>query len=175
VAVYNYASVPTGVLTGAKATVSRLYGYAGVETLWVNVPLDAGSAPFDSGASRDSFIVQMIIRPQWAEQAVGVVRGRPRSGRGVASISFERITQLAQEVHNQKLADILGYVMVHEIAHLLLPSGAHARFGLMRERWDKEDLRRMAAGYLRFTKSEERLIRERCESLRRDSDDLYSR
>jgi hypothetical protein len=90
----------------------------------------------------------------------------------MAFVSFERATQLARGVRDARLADILGYVMVHEIAHLVLPSRAHARFGLMRERWDTEDLGRMAAGFLRFTTSEERLIRDRCESFWRDSDDL---
>jgi len=52
---------------------------------------------------------------------------------------------------NVGLADILGNVVAHELGHLLLGSNSHAVAGIMRVRWQGEELRRLARGGLLFT------------------------
>ena len=62
--------------------------------------------------------------------------------------------QSAVELHsawNVDLSDILGSVMAHELGHLLLGSNSHAPTGIMRARWQGEELSRAARGSLLFT------------------------
>ncbi len=49
--------------------------------------------------------------------------------------------------------------MAHEIGHLLLGPKRHSRSGIMRARWDQEDLRLAAEARLRFTSQQAELIR----------------
>jgi hypothetical protein len=55
---------------------------------------------------------------------------------------------------------ILGYGAVHEIGHLLLPSGHHSPTGVMRAEWSVEELKLIRAGSLRFTPEQAAGMRE---------------
>ena len=50
--------------------------------------------------------------------------------------------------------------MAHEVAHLLMPSVAHAPSGIMRNDWTPSDYRRASLGQLRFTEEQAQLMRE---------------
>jgi hypothetical protein len=52
----------------------------------------------------------------------------------------------------------LGFVIVHEIGHLLL-GNAHSEEGIMRANWTSRDLRRATQGQLRFTAEQVRRMR----------------
>jgi hypothetical protein len=164
VILYNYASVPADVVSGGKATVARLYDLAGVDIAWIDAQVDAACASFNPRATHDTFTVQMIVRPRLSHAVLGYVRGRARDTSGVAYISFDQTTRAARD-RTQQPADVFGYAMAHEIAHLLLPTVVHTPHGLMRERWQDDDFRNIAAGYLRFTPSEEALIRARVDGV----------
>ncbi len=45
-------------------------------------------------------------------------------------------------IYNIDLGGVLGTVMAHEMGHLLLGSNAHAVSGIMRDRWEDDELRR---------------------------------
>lgn len=174
VVLYNYASVPADVVSGGKATVERLYDLAGVETRWIDAQVGAPCASFNPRAPHDTFVVQMIVRSRLSHPVLGFIRGDVEGGgrddargerrerSGVAYISFDEIARAASG-RAQPPADIFGYAMAHEIAHVLLPTAAHTRDGLMRERWRDDDFRSIAAGALRFTPDEEALLRTRVE------------
>jgi hypothetical protein len=69
----------------------------------------------------------------------------------------------ARELHNSwnfPLADVVGNLMAHELGHLLLGSNSHAPAGIMRARWQGDDLRRAARSNLWFTS-------EQAENMRR--------
>ena len=55
--------------------------------------------------------------------------------------------------------DLLGFVMAHEIAHLMLPRGSHAETGLMRGRWDVRDFQRTDVLTLGFSPDQASEIR----------------
>ena len=57
-------------------------------------------------------------------------------------------------------SELLGYVMAHELGHLLLPDGAHSPAGLMRPALDPAQVRAAAEGLLTFTPDQAGLIRE---------------
>jgi hypothetical protein len=57
--------------------------------------------------------------------------------------------------------DLLGYVVVHELGHLLLGLDSHSAEGVMRGKWDLEALRQAARGTLIFSASEAERMRTR--------------
>jgi hypothetical protein len=67
-----------------------------------------------------------------------------------SDVFYDRTTELQTSWH-VSLADILGNVIAHELGHLLLGSNSHASMGIMKGRWQGEELRRAARGGLLFT------------------------
>jgi predicted membrane protein len=54
---------------------------------------------------------------------------------------------------------VLGYVLTHEVGHLLLGSNSHAVNGIMSPHWNGAELRRISEGPLLFLPSESRILR----------------
>src|SRR5262249_44633249 len=54
---------------------------------------------------------------------------------------------------------LLGHVIAHEIGHLLLGENAHYPSGLMKIKWNQNDLQRMVQGDLLFTAQQSQRIR----------------
>ena len=54
----------------------------------------------------------------------------------------------------------MAFVVAHEVGHLLLPIGSHSPDGLMRGRWDVNDLRRTDPRAISFTPRQAELIRD---------------
>jgi hypothetical protein len=72
-------------------------------------------------------------------------------GQGCYSdVFYDRVAELHAN-WNESLADTLGNVMAHELGHLLLGSNSHNGLGIMRARWQSEELRGLARGGLWFT------------------------
>jgi hypothetical protein len=55
---------------------------------------------------------------------------------------------------------VLGYVIAHELGHLLLPVNSHASDGIMQADWDPKLISR-AGGFLSFSPDQGRLLRLR--------------
>jgi hypothetical protein len=87
---------------------------------------------------------------RWKNEVFGVAFLSAEGTGCYSDVFYER----AMELHtnwNVSLADILGNVMAHELGHLLLGSNSHNGMGIMRERWQGEELRRLSRGSLSFT------------------------
>lgn len=55
-------------------------------------------------------------------------------------------------------AAVLGYVLVHEIAHILQGVARHSESGIMKAQWDKADFVRMRLVPMSFTEEDVDLI-----------------
>ncbi len=55
---------------------------------------------------------------------------------------------------------LLGYVMAHEIGHILQGVSQHSREGIMKQRWEAVDYQDMRRGVLKFSESDVSLIRQ---------------
>ena len=77
----------------------------------------------------------------------------PRFGSGDhAGVFLSRVRQkAAQSVGVIDISDLLGYVIAHEIGHLLLHSTLHSSEGLMRADLRQADLKKAAQRQLKFT------------------------
>ena len=63
------------------------------------------------------------------------------------------------------LAQLLGFVMAHEMGHMLLPYGAHSQVGIMRPEWDRAQVKNAVEGVLTFTPVQAALIRARLQNV----------
>lgn len=96
--------------------------------------------------------------------AVRIVPWSPKSGDAVfgnaflssdgegaySDVFYDSIKKLDEEWH-ARMPILLGYVIAHEIGHLLLGTNAHSWLGIMRSQWHGEELRSIAMGRLLFT------------------------
>lgn len=77
----------------------------------------------------------------------------------LATVYVDRVADLAA-ASRVDLPTLLGRAIAHEIGHLLLGTGAHARAGVMRAVWSPDVLRRSAADDWRFTPRDAEALRE---------------
>src|SRR5262245_10234349 len=79
-----------------------------------------------------------------ADKVVGVA-AVAEHGRGrIAYVLFDRVIAAATDAVVDPM-HVLGLVMAHEIAHLLLPPKPHSLTGLMRPGWDVREFREDAS------------------------------
>ena len=151
VALRNEAAVPAQILGAAQARLAGIYENAGFEIVWDD----------DDGSRRGCIVLkleaQAVVAPSSAEvMGLALRRGRTRT----AYIFFLRVVDSARK-HHMTLATLLGYVMAHEIGHLLLPANSHSSKGLMRGDWSVAQMQDARIGKLAFTKPETRLMTRR--------------
>ena len=63
---------------------------------------------------------------------------------------YGRVDAYARQ-HAKPVAQVLGHVMAHELGHLLLPHGSHAKSGIMTAAWDRKQIEQIGRGWLSFT------------------------
>jgi hypothetical protein len=163
VSVYNDAGLSATLLAGAESKAAKIFERAEVEVTWMNCSAPE-VPPSDKGA---------CIRFDWPSHlAMRIVPRSKRSRKevfGIAFLSAEGtgcystvFLDQAMDLHagaNIDLASILGSVMAHELGHLLLGLNSHASTGIMRARWQPEDLSSVARGSLVFTTEQAELMR----------------
>jgi hypothetical protein len=170
VSVYDSVGISSAVLAEAEREAAKIFKPAGVNVLWMNCPTAATSDP-DSG---------VLIPPdcglvEWPTHLA--LRIVPRSNRftnevfGVAFLSAEGVGCYSDVFYdhatglragsNVSVTNILGNVIAHELGHLLLGSNSHAPSGIMKARWEGEELDRVAKEGLSFTAEQAEHIRER--------------
>lgn len=163
--IYNYARVPRETLLHAGREAMRIFGHAGAELEW----LDCSASPTESmvgiceGPLRPGHFVLRIL-PR-ARKGHASLRGSTlattlivgNSG-SMASIFYEYVIELAAGGRASP-GQVLGHVAAHEIGHLLLGPDAHTARGLMRARWDRDEMEQMGQANLFFGPQQAKAIR----------------
>jgi hypothetical protein len=163
VSVHNDANVPAGDMASAENTASRIFGEAGLVVKWIVCsPTQDTTRQFCNEAEFPSHLhVRIVSQPRNATTSTLGISYLAADGTGCYSdVFFSRIIDLHSS-SGQNIGPILGHVMAHEIAHLLLGINSHSPFGIMRAQWQKEELLKAAKGELLFTMEESRVMRER--------------
>ena len=167
--IHDYWHVSTQSLTRAREVVTGMYERIGVHTEWTGVVQQnerhPGSAPRESIAripiAQVTFIIltpKMAARGQVEEGALGFA-AVPTEGMGrIAYAIYDRIRDTAARAAMNE-DDLLGFVMAHEIAHLMLPRGAHEETGLMRGHWNVRDFQQTDVMRLGFSPQQASEIR----------------
>ncbi len=173
--VLNYAEVPEKTLIQAEEEVTRIFRKIGVESVWRHISLSSEQNPAGSVFRRSSFpflelsilIISRSAAKTMAERLdlkkeVFGLSPRSKDGRGgrLAYVFHHRVREyVIKRTLFEQEALVLGLVIAHEIGHLLLNHTNHSRTGIMRERWDRQDLRLAAFGDLVFSPQQADLIR----------------
>ena len=158
--IHNRANVSADVLARAGAHVTRVYAAADIDILWH--PGD-GPAP-----ASDLRLTIVITRTPPSMLSAGravlgtAAESERRCGR-VAYALWQRAVEFAS-AENRAVEMVLGYVIAHEVGHLLLPPPSHSASGIMRATWNPEDLDDAERDRLRFTDEQARQIRRRIAS-----------
>jgi hypothetical protein len=161
--VYNYAQLDRSALLAAESKATRILGQAGVELRWVDCP----APPADSANYPDcqtpwqanDYVVNVlphsmaVLMGESADE-LGLAADCEKGPACTASVFYHRVQALSDALGYSPAA-MLGYVMAHEIGHLLLRTSAHSAFGIMRARLTRDDLLRP----LGFTPTQSLIIR----------------
>ena len=77
-----------------------------------------------------------------------------------------------QRASKQNPAVLLGHVMAHEIAHLLLGTNSHSASGIMRAHWYAQELASADRGALLFTPDQARAMTERLRESKQNAENI---
>lgn len=150
VQVRNLSHADSRVVSQAEGVAGRVFSEAGIQTAWVTTDKPAPrklTIQINRGRSN---------RSEWKDSLGIAITDDDPARSFLADVFFGNIEEIATTRTDE--AFLLGYVMAHEVGHLLgLP---HAPQTVMAESWNGRDIRRMEAGRIRFSASEaERLYR----------------
>lgn len=164
VRLYNNAGVPPEELVQATEIAQKILRQVGVQVVWWTC---AGATDMlqceDSLQAAD---YRAILVPREAEtkmpvsrKGLGFVLDDPRHGVGRTTwLLYDRVRELSAR-KGVAPSFLLGHVLAHELGHLLLGSAEHPASGLMRGRWQNQDLRLATQGALQFSGWEASAIR----------------
>jgi hypothetical protein len=140
------ARIPARVLTESQNEVTRIFAGAGLAVRWTQ------TAP--------RFTVQIVPQVLGFDRAMSPVMGvalRKANG-SMVQVFFRQVEDFARS-YNVDVSRMLGYVIAHEIGHLLLPGYRHSPTGVMQAQWDKALVRDAASGSLSFTQAQAAIMR----------------
>ena len=167
--IHDYANVPCKMLERASESVTATYEKVGVQTEWIGLVRHGKRAVAvrrGDGASQDQIAPLTIIILTPAMAARG---GIPNDVLGLAAVAADGTGRIAYVIYDRvrnvawqaaiRDDDLLGYVMSHEIGHLLLPAGSHDTQGLMRPDWAVRELTSVDVLKLEFSQFQASQIR----------------
>lgn len=150
----NKALAPTPLIWKSQAVASAVFAKIGIQLKWRfdgRKPA-AKTVAFQGGESLTSTLTAEIVPQAPANlnpNALGMVTFSANSPTRI-HVFYDRMAPLLRQ-HRAHDASILGYVVAHEIGHLLRGISHHSETGAMRTRWTEDDFSKMATGQLLFT------------------------
>ena len=167
--IHDYWHVSPESLARAREIVTAAYAHIGIRTEWLGVVQQNEKHPGATGRGATlrvplAQVTVIILTPRMAarghveEGALGFA-AVPAEGMGrIAYAIYDRVRDTAARAAMNE-DDLLGFVMTHEIAHLLLPPASHTQTGLMRGHWNVRDLQQTDVLKLGFSREEASSIR----------------
>ena len=155
VQVYNYAQVPSEMLTQAELEAAEIYRAVGVEIVWNNckLPKDSQCAEYlDPTHMGVRLLPDIAAALNDSNLTMGLAVGN------LASVSLRRVREEAA-AFEVSVPAVLGPALAHEIGHLLLVSHGHSPSGIMRAHWRPEDYERAPRGAFSFTSKQAQSLR----------------
>jgi hypothetical protein len=156
--VYDTVSLPARVTEAMRVTTESALGGA-VTLRWLNCTAseqrDAGCD--DERTSRDVVVRVLGEHEPWARPVCGyALTSRPASG--FISLAYECARRAAATAARGAVRDrshateaqVLGYVLAHELAHVLMPGVPHSYDGLFSAHLGRKHWQRHQQGSLEF-------------------------
>jgi hypothetical protein len=163
VRVYDYTGLSDNTILKAEALAQKIFHKAGVETEFVHCPTERGEEDLFPGCRKPRTAEDLILHicprsmenPAFGPNAFGFALPAPGGRLSTSSYVFlRRVTEASAESRrrSQQISahTLLGYVIAHELGHLLLGPGKHSRSGVMKARWEVSDFPEMERGAVSF-------------------------
>lgn len=152
--VYDYVPVDPVMLGRAEKVTNAIFEESGIGITWMDcTPLRGDSPPphpvCPSNMGASDFVVRffprrMAVKLATPNEPLGFAQQCPETESGCQlTIFYFRVEETAADGHRAEL--VLGHVIAHEVAHVLIGPG-HSEDGIMRREWSREELRRMSLG-----------------------------
>lgn len=161
--VYNYAGIPKNKMARAEREVQKIFGAAAVHFEWVKCPTSAEEVKVhpvcqERMSNLELGLTILSTARGVADEYVGKYFGisevyNDGTFGHYAWVFADRVKYRAQ-LNQISEGQLLGCVICHELGHVLLQSSTHSRSGIMRRRWDRNDLKYITWGRLTFTHKE---------------------
>ncbi len=168
VRLYDQAELDAGTLERARQISSKVFRLAGVEIDWVACSVDGTESkpicakPLGPNEISVRILERSASRKGTASHAAGAHAFQLPGIKGAGFISLfqDRLKTLPvdKRVH---IGTVLGYVMAHEIGHILLPPNSHSRAGLMKAVLGRAEWAAASMGGLNLTSKQRRIINRR--------------
>ncbi len=163
--IYEYAGIPHRTLQAASGEAATILGKAGMETEWQlcaaaeGQMLNACNVPM----RRDELMVRIVRRAKPRKGALGCtecgVAIEDAQGLGVYSTLYADCLDTMPSIDGLLPSAMLGYLIAHEIGHLLLPGVDHAASGIMCPQMREGDWNLARVGALTFNPQQAVLLR----------------
>ena len=129
--VRDYARVDAGELAFAQKEAARIYERAGVHLRWTDG--SAKLAAIDGNLHLDV----LILNGSGMERKLPDPTTFGAAGHATkrAYVCYPRIVDHIRR-RGGNLSILLGFVLAHEIGHMILPENSHSMSGLMRATWE---------------------------------------
>jgi hypothetical protein len=157
----NDANVPSELVEQAKGEVTRLFALIDVGITWVIDVPEPGTR------------LRVVSLTTWEPSdkkvqpsVLGYTQIAPGK-RGVRGYVFWRRVERASLTFTARLDRLLAVAIAHELGHMLLPNGKHAKSGLMAGPWDSGHFRAASAGLLAFAGDSALLVQREVSKERR--------
>jgi hypothetical protein len=162
VRVTNYTEATPATVSKAEREAGRILGEAGLNVVWIDCQLKQTAANPTDPCQQELQPTDIVLRVLPDHARNGVQDGA--FGFAVlpvlASVYFEHAVSLARNDGAEfETPIILGFVMAHEIGHLMLGSNSHSDTGIMQGQWERKQVRQLMKGDLHFTAQQSKLIR----------------
>jgi hypothetical protein len=166
--VFNDASVPAEILAHGEARAAHILAQTGIQVEWLNCAAGGSHVPdqFEqpSPCSRIGYPSHLSVRIVLAGRSVreDIFGEAYTDSQGKGTYIKLYYAHLAEPNAHLPLGEgeLLGYVIAHEVGHLLLGTDSHSHEGIMQGRWEDPQLREAGKGNLQFTPSQARLMRQ---------------
>ena len=153
--VYNYAHVDAVSLARSEKVAAQAFENVGIQLVWMDCPVPKTHSMTYPACQSDMGLRDLVLRilPRHMalqlaarDEPLGSAQTCPESEPACElSVFYHRVDELA--VAGYREDRILGYVIAHEVAHILIGPG-HSEEGIMRRQWTRFDLQRISWGLL---------------------------
>lgn len=150
VSVYNYTGLSEAQLRHAQEVAGRIFGEAHIRVRWLRCRHSQAEPAIDAGCKAPLAAEELILRilslgterqdyenEHEMGEAIVPTDGSP----GVYANVYGDAIESGREMNPIARSDLLGWVIAHELGHLLLGTHSHSSAGLMRGNWSAEDLK----------------------------------
>ena len=157
----SQVQLPPALLRDGQDAATRIFSGIHVRLSWGTSFMNEVAVSCQEVPNNRDIAVEIIPRAPASFSGAALAMAMPYAQSGIRiEVFYDRVAPLLRG-HHAPESQILGYVLAHEIAHVLQGVARHSETGVMRARWQENDFRQMGIGVLTFATEDVRIIYSR--------------